>query len=203
MLFGIDTYYKCPKCNNLLSKFSLALGSTFGLKQFSDGREIAPRLPEYPTISKCSKCKTIFWLDKEVENNKSNNSEKAEFLDVLDYLSVIKNKIYRSNDEEFYIRQRILWEFNDRVRNNKPLFNSLTEEAIWKENNYKLIELLNPNVFYDKILMIEIHRYFGDFQKCIEMMSTMDNPDSSWILKAFRKEINNKNKNVFLLSEEL
>lgn len=199
MIFGKYKYYKCPKCCNLLSKPCLVSGNTFGLKQFSDGKKIAPMLPEFPAISKCSKCKTIFWLNKEIENTKFNNSEKAEFLGLLDYLSLLENKIYRSKDDEIFIRKRILWQFNDRIRNDKSLFNTEAKESIWQENNNRLIEILDPNNINDEILTIEIYRYFGDFQKCKEIMLTINNPDLIWLLEAFEKEINTKNRSVFQL----
>jgi hypothetical protein len=42
-------------------------GNTFGAKVFSDMKRVAPMLPEFPRITICPKCNTIFWLSKAEE----------------------------------------------------------------------------------------------------------------------------------------
>ena len=64
MLPGPDYIYECPKCQNHVVRGSLTSGNTFGQKLFSDGKTIAPMLPRFPDLTKCPKCKTIFWMHK-------------------------------------------------------------------------------------------------------------------------------------------
>ena len=61
---GPDYIYECPKCSNLLKKASNASGNTFGSTLYSDGKMIAPMLPEFPNLTKCTKCDTILWLSE-------------------------------------------------------------------------------------------------------------------------------------------
>ena len=199
MLFGLDQYYQCPKCSNILYKGSLISGNTMGAKLYSDGKEIAPMLIEFPVISKCSKCNTIFWLENEIEIENHKDSEKAEFLTISDYQTALKNKLFRSKEEEIYIRKGIIWGFNDRLRNGDPLIDSESEKEIWTNNIQKLISLLDQNDLEEKILIIELLRYQGNFMDSLGLLETIHNPKLEWLVQLFGKEISNKNKNVFQL----
>jgi predicted nucleic-acid-binding Zn-ribbon protein len=65
MNIGPDLYYKCPKCGKTSFRGSLLSGNTFGGKFFSDGKLIAPMLPEFPAIIRCKNCKDFYWLSDE------------------------------------------------------------------------------------------------------------------------------------------
>ena len=199
MILGSDQFYQCPKCSNILYKGSLMSGNTFGSKLYSDGRQIAPMLIEFPIISKCSKCNTFFWLENEIEIENHKDSEKAEFLTILDYQTSLNNRLFRSKEEEIYIRKGIVWGFNDRLRNGDTLIDSESEKEIWTNNIQKLISLLDQNDLEEKILIIELLRYQGNFMDSLDLLETIHNPKLEWLVQLFRKEINNKNKNVFQL----
>ena len=123
---GPNYIYKCPNCGNLLTNESLMSGNTFGAKIFSDGKRVAPMLPEFPDLTKCRKCNTIFWLSKLEEvgtyqwgYKKSPNWEKADkakFLNIKDYFKALNDGIAENREEELYIRNRIWWAYNDRTR---------------------------------------------------------------------------------------
>ena len=158
MLFGSDQFYQCPKCNNILYNGSLISGNNMGAKLYSDGKQIAPMQIEFPVISKCSKCNTIFWLENEIEIQKHVDSEEVEFLSISDYQTALKNKLFRSKEEEIYLRKGIIWGFNDRIRNGDTLLDSESEKEIWTDNIQKLISLLDQNDLEDKLLIIELLR---------------------------------------------
>ena len=199
MLFGSDQFYQCPKCSNILYRGSLISGNNMGAKLYSDGKEIAPMLIEFPVISKCPKCNTIFWLENEIEIQKHVDSEEAEFLTISDYQTALKNKLFRSKEEEIYIRKGIIWEFNDRLRNGDTLIDTESEKEIWTDNIQKLIPLLDQNDLEEKILIIELLRYQGNFKKSRDLLNTINNSEEEWLIRLFDKEIANKNKNVFQL----
>ncbi len=64
MISGPDIFYKCPNCGAYLYTHSLSSGNTFGAEQYSDGKMIAPMLPEYPNLTKCEECGTIVMLSR-------------------------------------------------------------------------------------------------------------------------------------------
>jgi hypothetical protein len=49
---GPDYIFECPKCSTLIKRGSLKSGNGFGAKLFSDGKQVAPRLPEFPKLTK-------------------------------------------------------------------------------------------------------------------------------------------------------
>jgi len=64
MIPGAEYIYQCPNCNNLLKRGSLISGNTFGATLFSDGKQIAPMLPDFPNLTKCKKCNAIFKISE-------------------------------------------------------------------------------------------------------------------------------------------
>jgi len=77
---GPDYIYECPNCGSLLKRGSINSGNTFISTLYSDGKMIAPMLPEFPNLTKCRKCDSILWLSEmkeigigeEVEKRKTN-----------------------------------------------------------------------------------------------------------------------------------
>ena len=185
-------------------------GNTFGAKIFSDGKRIAPMLPEFPDLTKCKKCDTIFWLSKLKEigtyqwgDKNSSNWEKADnadFLDIEDYFKALNENITENKQEERFIRQSIWWSYNDRKRNGRNQFTDENDEIRWRENCIELISLLDQTDLNQKIMTAEIHRNLGDFENCNILIQNVDNNDLNWLKEKFINECNRKNKWVIELN---
>ena len=210
MIPGSNYVYKCPNCGNLLTKESLMSGNTFGTKIFSDGKRIAPMLPEYPNLTKCKKCNTIFWLSKlneigtyefgDQDNSNWQEADYAEFLEIDDYLKALEIGVSENKKEELFIRQRIWWTYNDRIRNGKNIFNNEEDEIDWKENLKNLINLLDKSDINQKIMIAEINRNQGEFENCIYIIESIDNEELNWLKEKFINECNLKNRLVVELN---
>jgi len=212
MLPGPTTILKCPKCDNLLSVESLYTGNTFEAEMFSDGKFIAICDPEFPKITKCSKCDEIFWIDKAKKLGKYRigdeiderwaNAQKANFLNVYEYNQALERNIFNSDYKELFFRQRILWGFNDRVRSGDPMFIHDSDKSLYHDNIQKLMGILDHKDLNQKILAAELNRNSGDFEKCMEILTSINDPKLTWLIKAFEKECKLKNKNVFIFPED-
>lgn len=210
MLPGPNYVYKCPKCNNLLTKGSLMSGNTFGAEIFSDGKRIAPMLPEFPNLTKCKKCDTILWLSKlkeigiykwgDKDNSNWENANNAEFLSIEDYNRALDNGLAETKQEEIFIRQRIWWAYNDRKRNGNNPFIDENDEVKWKENCEKLISLLDYSNLNQRIMIAEIKRNLGDFKSCMEIIKGIDNDELNWLKNKVTKECELKNRWVIKLN---
>ena len=220
---GPDYIYQCPTCDNLLFKGSLVSGNTIGAKAFSDGKMEAPMLPEFPDLTKCSKCDSIFWLneahevgknyaeiysglDYEQPDERFNKAEKANFLSLNEYFTAIERKIYSTVEEELLIRKRIWWSFNDRVRNGKELFTSTEDKKLWKDNIYRLIYILDVNDVSQKIMIAELYRNLGEFNKCTEILDATTILDGKENLQLIMEKIYSQAKVQairFLMSTKL
>lgn len=210
MIPGSDYVYKCPNCGNLLKKGSLISGNTFDMKIFSDGKRIAPNLPDFPDITKCKKCNSIFWLSKlkkigtfdgdATKNPDWANADKAEFLDIDDFFNALETANARNKNDELIIRQQLLWAFNDRIRDGKNLFNDENDEIRWKDNINKLLNILDKSDLNQKIMIAEINRNLGKFENCIRIINEIENDKYNWLKEKFIKECKRKNKKVIELN---
>ncbi len=209
MIPGSDSYYNCPNCGHLLSKPNIMSGNTCGAKLYSDGKHIAPMLPEYPNLTKCRKCNTFFWLSKleEVQpfrrgaeqNSDWLYADRVKFLKIDELFDALKSGIAESKLEERIIRMEIWWAYNDRKRNDQELFINENDEMLWKENFKGLMDLLDDSEINDKITAAEIHRNLGNFKECLDIMYSLEEDEINWLKEKFICECNLKNKYVFQL----
>lgn len=202
---GPDYIYKCPKCSKLLKKGSITSGNTFGSTLYSDGKMIAPMLPEFPNLTKCEKCDTILWLSEMKEIGTCNewdkkckrtwkNAERVKFLDVNDLFRFLELDIVKNdNEKEKIVRLQIWWTFNDRIREGKEIFLKDFDEDLWKQNCQRLIELFEEKDINQKIMTAELYRNLGEFDTCLKLLDTVED-EYNWIVEKFQIECVKRNK---------
>ncbi len=98
------------------------------------------------------------------------------------------------------IRKRIWWSYNDRLRKGGKLFRFINDEVRWKENIHRLLELLNIEQDDQKIMIAELYRNLGDFERCLELINSIEDAEVEWLKALFQRECKMKNQNVFLLT---
>lgn len=217
MLPGPTLVYKCPKCNNLISKGSLRSGNTFGATIYSDGKIYASHNPEFPSIVKCSKCELIFWLNEkcyigtEASPQETNTIkeydgieiEASKFLTVDEYSEALNAGVFETVHEEIFIRLRIWWDFNHRKRNDLPFFDSETEKSLWFENINRLLELFDTTDVHQRIYIAELNRHLGNFETCMNIINGLDD-DQQWRKYKiyFAEECNKGNTKVFIMHSQ-
>ncbi|MDR2683829.1 MAG: hypothetical protein LBB53_00410 [Prevotellaceae bacterium] len=208
MIPAPDSVYKCPKCDEFFKNRNLLSGNTCGAILYSDGKQNAPMLPEFPNLTKCEKCDSIFWLSdlKEIgeidcwgeeSNNKEwANAPYAEFLNIKDLFRALdENK----DDKKVVYIQLMIWRtFNDRVRQNNNLFIDESEKNLWIENCNSLIKLLDKNDVNEQIMIAELYRNLGQFENCMEIIDSLSN-DFDWLKSQFKEECRKQNQLVFCL----
>lgn len=210
MLPGPDTFYQCPKCPNLLYRGSLMSGNTFGSTLYSDGYRNSPMLIEFPDLVKCSKCNTIFWIEKAKElgtyewgqqagiiDEHWENAQRVRFLSIEEYFSAIEMQVFNNKEEEIFIRGKIWWGYNDRIRNGEKLHNSDIDKVLWADNINRLMNLLDENNIEQKITIAELNRSLGQFAECMSIINSIDIPEINWLKERVEKECNEKNQKVF------
>ena len=207
MLPGDFFIYKCPSCGKKAFNGSLLSGNTFGEKIYSDGKRIAPMMPEYPTITQCRKCDTLFRLvgsigtsdfwESDLATEWGDDISVAEFLSIHGNLDAINQEFYDDNMGEIDYRIRIWHLYNDRVRKGELLFNNDDDEKIWEENLHQLLDMLDVDDRNEMIMMAEIHRNFGKFEECLSIIQSLDSPGMDWLKEKFQIKCKNQNTLVF------
>ena len=64
---GSNIIRECPECNAALERTTMMSGNTFGARFWTDGKMMAPMLPDRPWLAKCPKCTALFWIDEAKE----------------------------------------------------------------------------------------------------------------------------------------
>jgi len=128
------------------------------------------------------------------------NAGYAQFLYIEDNFKVLDINPPKIKSRLIYIRLNILLGYNDRIWDNKPLFQSKEDQLKWKYNIDQLI-LLIETLYSDmnKLLVAELHRNIGEFDKCTELLNNITDERLHWLTDTIRKECINKNSNVILL----
>lgn len=207
---GPRKIYQCQKCGNHLFTEGIASGNTFGSILYSDAQRISTildRAPEFPDLTICPSCKHMFWISKlkEIEmcewfgnpEYKFSHVDKAEFLTIYELQDALSQVVYENQDEEIMIRLQLWRGFNDRIRNKKDLFFTDEDQIIWVENIQYLLNLLDYNNPNEKIMIAELYRNLGNFDKSLEIIESMDNYEFEWLKQEFYREIKNENTFVF------
>jgi uncharacterized protein YbaR (Trm112 family) len=199
-----------------------------GAMRFSDGQCKGPKLPDFPDLTKCPKCNTIFWISdlKEIATvnllKKTRIWKLASYVDFLPIDDLYKAlEMFKEPGIERLIRTWIWWAFNDRIRNNKKLVrtNGLLvctnddlhyavleqpnmfvdgDEALWEKNCERLLKLLNAKNINQKIMMAELHRNLGRFTQCVKIIKSLP-VDYEWIKARFNEQCERRNTFVFRL----
>ena len=200
MILGPVLNFECPRCKNIMSKKSLISGNNFGAKGYSDGKEIAPMLPKFPVITKCSDCGALFWLNAETKTDKKpeNNIHWAQFLTIDELFLALDQDENKTWKRERILRRKIWWAYNDRVRNGEKIFLNDQDKKRWYKNINELIHLINPDNINEKIALAELYRHIGEFKKSEEIINSLDNK-YEWLKSVFNKQIREKNTLVFQL----
>jgi len=214
MLPGVNLYYECPQCGNFLKKRTLRSSNTFRAINYSDGRTIAPMEPEFPDLTKCKKCNTIIWLRKQKEignyrwgdevDLKFQTAEEVEFLEIEDQFRALDLGMAENKGEEIFIRTRIWFSYNDRLRIPKYMHERLkkgismfideNDELNWKKNCTELISLLDQSNLFEKLMLAELHRNLGNFEDCITILNSIDHDGLKSLKEKFILECQLKNR---------
>ena len=209
MLSAPEIVYRCLTCGQLVVTSCLLFDNISGSKLFSDGKQIAPLVPEVPFFIKCKKCNAFYWLKKENKvatldyDDKSNELESADlaqFLLLDEYQEALNLKVYKDTDEENYIRLKLWWAFNDKIRNNANDVFSANEQKIYEGNCSRLIDILDRKDASNRIIIAELFRNIGRFYECIKTLETINEEKYNWIKRQMETVCSKRNKKVIELT---
>lgn len=198
MIPGEDIFYMCPICAFPTRNPSLLSGNTFQSTLYSDGRTIAPMLPDFPMIKCCDNCDRFFWLDKSTEVDGAAKVPYAEFLTPFEYERSLEQLVKGNRGVEVFIRQRILWALNDKRRDDPTSQLNPEEHSLFNRNAYKLLNILKEEHQNELILKIELLRNLEFFDECWRLLDIVS-PEFDWVKSEVKGKLSNKDTQVFVL----
>ncbi len=124
MIPGFPITIACPYCEYLALKQTFMSRNTFGVKHWSDGKITAPMYPELPELVLCKKCDKFFWVCKAIWiGSFARNPEPLVKQATIDYIEFPTFHEYfkalGTISDEYFIRKRIWYSFNDYFRKGK------------------------------------------------------------------------------------
>ncbi|MDG5800791.1 hypothetical protein QA597_10510 [Marinilabiliaceae bacterium ANBcel2] len=182
----------------------LTSGNAIGATFYSDGDMFAPMLPEFPMVTECQCCATIFWLHSENhiarislydDTRLTDNIPVAGSISAETCKRAITETHYNNKDEERYLRIGFWRIINNELRiNNRQ---SLKTElfTFWEDNiNHLITMMIDSEDDNDRKLLAELYRNIGQFNDCKrELSSLCPKEHSNFINRLYREcEINNR-----------
>lgn len=187
MIPGPDQVIACPHCGSLARQHTLISGNTFGAILWSDGKQEAPMLPEFPAVTKCHGCKRFYWVDEaevkgEIEpfGDKWEIAQPTRHLTIDEYIEALDAGVGSTRRKERYLRVHFWWAVNDIIRRNSSAQIPMRYVQKWRENLTKLSVLLDERDPNDRIMKAEIARETGDFAQAVRLLEDVP-ADFRWI----------------------
>lgn len=211
MIPGPTLIKACPNCKSKHSYFTLLSGNTFAAKLYSDTKIIYPMSPTHPIYYQCTVCDYIFETEKArtVGRQKGDNLfEEGEGHPDFKQLGPDEYMVLKAlNAEKLKKDKKLLFKlcllqhqaFNDRTRNRNPIFIKKSDETNYRENALQLIGVLEENSDNNLLLIGELYRNIGEFEKAKEYLSKVAEPQYKKLTYIIRQEINNGNRDVVML----
>jgi hypothetical protein len=175
---GPQSIHACPRCGALVAEATTLSGNTIGARFWTDGRMIAPRLPDRPWVVKCPVCLDLLWLDEIPPMGSRLQFEEPDRWPEAwwpitpaeeDYHRLLGTEVL-PREKLFETRLRAWWAANDAYRFGPPPDGDLP--SIWREteNMNALLDLLDPEDKDERILMAELARELGLFATCLRLL---------------------------------
>ncbi|MEW6673866.1 MAG: hypothetical protein AB1427_19405 [Thermodesulfobacteriota bacterium] len=192
---GPDIIRECPRCKTPLAQQSMMSGNTFGARFWTDGKMLAPMLPDHPWLVKCPNCGELFWIDEARELGKRawwyehNNWQLApgpEPPSEADFLKVLSSAGL-TDAKERYARQRAWWAANDPIRTTE---NPAAAFSPAQEKNLNaLADILDEKDPGQRITKAEIYRELGKFEACVKLLAQPFSEDHHHRVAAFIRKL--------------
>lgn len=204
MISGPTIIISCPHCGHYAKRDTIISGNTFGAEFWSDGKRIAPMLPDFPSLVLCRKCDQFYWVKdaKKVDEINTYGERTDKWLEIEYVDSPTLQEYIRALEtipQERFLRLNIWWSYNNYFREGKE--NEITPEIEFmnKDNLSLLLTLLNESDDNDLMMKGEVLRCLGRFEESRQLLEKVENPNLKEVKEKFLTEINNKNIRVFRL----
>ena len=192
---GPDIIRECPKCKTHLEQHTMMSGNTFGARFWTDGKMVAPMLPDRPWLVKCPKCYHVFWINDAKKlgtqyrwdkDKKWPKTVQPALPTEEDYLNAVRDDNL-SDKKELYARRRAWWLANDTIRKNTNA--TVIFSQAQANNLQKLAALLDERDPNQRLMKAELFRELGQFDQCIKLLSSPFKRERHAYVAAFIRQL--------------
>lgn len=182
---------------------SLISGNTFGSELWSDGKQIAPMLPEISYIQKCPHCGKFFNRTRQKVRHSGKHEWGGEqgllsFQEMKEAFAQFSKESFFDKEEEINVRMMLHYAYNDfyfRKNSDGEKTATLEDSVLFRDNALWLIE----NFISDDALKAEFYREIGDFETAGNILESFVTDDDfiMVIVAKIKERLNNKDSAVF------
>ncbi len=187
MLPGPDQIVACPHCGALMRQHSLTSGNTAGAVLWSDGKQEAPMLPEFPAVTRCHGCSKFFWVQDAPVRGEipflASELDKippawtgAPVVAALtrdEYIEAFDAHLARTPEQERYLLLHYWWAVNDPIRRGKQREIGKRYRRTLEDNLLKLCNLLGEKEPEERLIKAEIARELGYFDQTLRLVKNL------------------------------
>jgi len=187
---GPDQIIACPHCGGLAKHITLVSGNTTGVRVWTDGKQIAPMLPQPPPVVRCAHCAGHYWLGDAEQIGMAYlwrsgthpgdpawaAAPEAAEPDEAGYEAALAGGLAEDTVQERNLRILAWWRHNDTLRDDpgdRPGSGELS--AAFRENAERLMALLEDEDDSDRLMRAELLRELGRFDqaaRCLDSITT-------------------------------
>jgi hypothetical protein len=172
---GRDIIRRCPKCKKTVAQSTMLSGNTAGARYWTDGRMIAPMLPDEPWLVRCPHDGHLFWVEQgkklgyysERLAKKWPQTKALEDATLNDYYKMLQTRNL-SRKKKKYLHLYILWLENDKRRESKKPVELSSQAKKSLETFSALLNKKNPS---DRLFKAEIARELKQFDLCLQLLN--------------------------------
>lgn len=216
MLPGPDQIVACPRCEGLARYATLMSGNTICARVWTDGKQIAPMMPQPPAVVKCAHCKECYWLRDAKELGFDGYGIPGVSFDAGEFEAAglesapvdptweAAKHVEEPTEKEYYQAiGRGLASDPEQLKNlrilawwqsNEPLRELPSEEAgpkaptppERKKNLDALAALLGKGGVNERIMQAEVLRELGEFQAAKAVLSRITARKWAWVVGQLR-----------------
>lgn len=181
-----DRIIACPHCKGLAKYTTIVSGNTFGARVWTDGKRLAPMLPQAPAIVKCRYCTKCYWLSKAKEVGTIDWwGDEGQLVDPAwtaapdvqepseeEYYQALEQGLAKKGRQERDLRVLAWWRRNDVFREASQAEDQgiTTQMAKFRKNLESLIRLLDESDETDCLMKAEALRELGEFESAKEVL---------------------------------
>ncbi len=187
MLPGPDQIVACPHCGALMRHHSLASGNAAGAVLWSDGKQEAPMLSEFPAVTRCYGCRAFFWIQDAPVRGEipflASELDKipaewagAPLVTVLardEYVEAFDARLAHTPEQERYLLLHYWWAVNDPIRRGKQREIGKRYRRTFEDNLLKLCNALSEKMPEDRLIKAEIARELGYFDQTLRLVKNL------------------------------
>jgi hypothetical protein len=179
---GPDQFIRCPYCSGLGRFATIRSGNSIGATVYTDGKRVAPMMPESPAVVSCYRCNGIYLLDD--ATHVASIELDPEWLAAKlvrepterEYLVALKGEFMKGLSPEKSMRIFAWWRGNDAYRNGRRKASVEQEDLLTlrSANLWALVALLSSHDPGERLMKAEVLRHLGEFDLALDELNIGD-----------------------------